>query len=310
MPAFNDYFFLSANRKTQIHVRRCTPDAAPRGIVQLAHGICEYIDRYDAFAEYLASKGFLVVGNDHLGHGKSFSDEDDMGFFAESAGWELAVNDMHRLYQMTAEEFPDLPYFLFGHSMGSFLARTYIIKYPTELTGAVICGTGQQSSALIQSGRKIGRAEIKRKGEKYRSQLLNNVAFGSYNSGFDEKRTPFDWLTRDAAVVDAYIADPLCGFVPTAGLFTDMMDGIAYISRSSNQERMDPALPVLFISGDKDPVGENGKGVLKAYVSFLNAGMKDVTLKLYHDCRHEILNELCREQVMGDVAAWIDSKMK
>ena len=309
MPAFSDYSFLSANRKTQIHVRRCTPDAAPRAIVQLAHGICEYIDRYDAFAEFLASKGFLVVGNDHLGHGKSFSDEEDKGFFAESSGWELAVNDMHQLHKMTAEEFPGLPYFLFGHSMGSFLTRTYIIKYPSELSGAVICGTGQQSNALIQSGRKIGRTELHFKGAKFRSQLLNNMAFGSYNSGFEEKRTPFDWLTRDTAVVDAYIADPLCGFVPTAGLFTDMMDGIAYISRSSNLQRMDTALPVLFISGDRDPVGENGKGVLKAYTSFLNAGMTDVTLKLYHDCRHEILNELCRAQVMNDVAVWINSKM-
>lgn len=309
MPIFSDYTFLSNNGTTQIHVRRCSPDGAPCGVVQIAHGIAEHVERYDPFAEFLASQGFLVVANDHLGHGQSFTDEDDMGFLAENAGWELAVGDMHRLWELTKEEYPDLPYFLFGHSMGSFLARTYIIKYPSELTGAVICGTGQQSSGLIQSGRTVGKAEIRRKGAKYRSQLLNGIAFGAYNNGIEDKRTDYDWLTRDSAIVDAYIEDPLCGFVPTAGLFTDMMDGLAYISRRANMERMDKALPVLFISGDKDPVGENGKGVLKAYTYFLNAGMQDVTLKLYHNCRHEILNELCKQQVMDDVLCWLKTKI-
>ena len=310
MPVFSDYFFLSGNQKTQIHVRRCSPNGTPRGIVQIAHGIAEHVERYDRFAEFLAERGFLVVANDHLGHGQSIDSEDDLGFLAETGGWELAVSDMHRLFELTSEEYPGLPYFLFGHSMGSFLARTYIINYPSELTGAVICGTGQQSSGLIQSGRTVGKAEIRRKSAKYRSQLLNNIAFGAYNNGIESKRTDYDWLTRDPAIVDAYIADPLCGFVPTAGLFTDMMDGLAYISRRANMEQMDKELPVLFISGDKDPVGENGKGVLKAYTYFLNAGMKDVTLKLYHDCRHEILNELCKDQVMEDVADWLTQKMK
>ena len=309
MPIFSDYTFLSCNGKTEIHVRRCTPDGEIIGIVQIAHGIAEHVERYDAFAAFLAENGFLVVANDHLGHGESFTDEADMGFLAEVGGWDLAVGDMHQLYEQTNAEYPNLPYFLFGHSMGSFLARTYIIKYPTGLAGAVICGTGQQSSGLIQSGRTVGKAEIRRKGPKYRSSLLNSIAFGAYNNGIDPKRTDYDWLTRDEAIVDAYIADPLCGFVPTAGLFTDMMEGLAFISRRANMERMNKALPVLFISGDKDPVGENGKGVLKAYTYFLNAGMTDVTLKLYHDCRHEILNELCKEQVMGDVLSWLKIKM-
>lgn len=305
MPVFRDDYFPSCDGKTAIHVRRCIPDGAPVGIVQIAHGIAEHVMRYDAFAEYLARQGFLVAANDHLGHGKSLSDESCMGFFAETGGWELAVGDMHKLAEQLSGEYPGLPFFLFGHSMGSFLARTYLIRYPGELTGAVICGTGQQASGLIQSGRSIGRAEIRRKGAKYRSQLLNSMAFGAYNSKIEAKRTDYDWLTRDPAVVDAYIADPLCGFIPTAGLFTDMMDGLAYISRRANMEQMRKDLPVLFISGDKDPVGDYGSGVMKAYTYFLNAGMTDVTLKLYHDCRHEILNELCKEQVMGDVLRWL-----
>lgn len=309
MPIFSDDTFLSGNRRTGIHVRRCVPDGAPRAVVQIAHGIAEHVERYDAFAEFLARNGFLVVANDHLGHGKSITDASELGFFAESAGWELAVNDMHQLYALTHAEYPALPYFLFGHSMGSFLTRTYIIKYPSELMGAVICGTGQQPDALIQIGRTVGRAEIRRKGAAYRSPLLNNLAFGAYNRGIEPKRTDYDWLTRDPAIVDAYAADPLCGFVPTAGLFTDMMDGLAYISRRANLERMDSKLPILFISGDKDPVGENGKGVQKAYDRFLKAGMQDVTMKLYPNCRHEILNELCKAQVMEDVADWLSAKI-
>ena len=308
MPVFQDDSFLSCNGKTNIHVRRCFPDGEIQGVVQIAHGIAEHVERYDGFALFLAEHGYLVVANDHLGHGQSITNEDELGFLSETGGWDLAVGDMRKLFEQTSTAYPGLPYFLFGHSMGSFLARTYIINYQDGLSGAVICGTGQQASALIQSGRTIGRAEMRRRGAKYRSQLLNNIAFGSYNSGFPEKRTDYDWLTRDESIVDAYIADPLSGFVPTAGLFTDMMDGLAYISRRANMEQMKKDLPVLFISGDKDPVGENGKGVLKAYTYFLNAGMADVTLKMYHDCRHEILNELCKQQVMSDVLNWFEWK--
>ena len=309
MPIFSDYTFPGNDGVTEIHVRRCTPDGEIRGVVQLAHGIAEHIMRYDPFASFLAEHGFVVVGNDHMGHGQSIAAEDALGFFTEQDGWSTAVSDMHTLHDLTAAEFPGLPYFLFGHSMGSFLTRTYLNNYPTGLSGAIICGTAQMSSGLMQSGRTIGKAEIRRKGAKYHSQMLNNVAFGAYNNGIENKRTAYDWLTRDESVVGAYIADPLCGFIPTAGLFTDMMDGLIYNSRRANLELMNKALPVFFIAGDKDPVGDCGKGVQKAYTFFLNAGMTDVTLKLYHDCRHELLNELCKEQVKADVLAWINTKM-
>ena len=310
MPIFSDYTFLSCNGKTDIHVRRCTPDGEIIGIVQLAHGITEHIGRYDAFAKFLAEHGFLVVGNDHIGHGQSITSEEDLGYFAELDGWEIVVGDMRKLYNLTSQEFKGLPYFLFGHSMGSFLARTYIIKYPnTGLNGVILSGTAQPGSTVMKSGRTISSAEVSRRGGKNRSQLLNNLAFGNYNNGIEKKRTDYDWLTRDEAIVDAYIADPLCGYVPTAGLINDMLNGMIYNSRRINCDRMDPKLPVFFISGDKDPVGDDGKGVQKIYTYFLNANMEDVTLKLYHNCRHELLNELCKEQVMNDVLDWIKIKM-
>ena len=308
MSTFQDSTFLSENGKTNIHVRSCIPDTPPVGVVQIAHGIAEHVERYDGFARYLADRGWLVVANDHLGHGQSVREESELGFFAENGGWELAVGDMRKLYALTHSSRPELPYFLFGHSMGSFLTRTYLIRCPDGLRGAVICGTGQQSPALVAGGNFMGALEVRRKGPRFRSETLNKLAFGSYNKCFPEQRTDYDWLSRDTETVDRYIADPLCGFVPTAGLFSDMMGGIRFISSRKNIARMPKALPVFFISGDMDPVGENGKGVQRAYNAFLAAGMQDVTMKLYHDCRHELLNELNRDEVMRDVLDWLESK--
>ena len=309
MPTFTDHSFLSSNGKTDIHYRLCTPDVPPRGIVQIAHGIAEHVERYDGFARFLAEHGFLVAANDHLGHGQSVSDEADLGFFAEKDGWKLAVSDLKKLHDLLVGAHPGLPCFLFGHSMGSFLARTYLIDHPGDLTGAVICGTGQQSPLLVAGGLLVGRAACRKHGARYKSEKLNSMAFGSYNKAIPQPRTACDWLTRDDAIVDQYVADPLCGFIPSAGLFTDMMGGIGYIGKKANLERMNKALPVFFIAGEQDPVGEYGKGVKKACRMFRDAGMRDVSIKLYPDCRHEILNELNKEEVMGDVLAWIEAKL-
>ena len=310
MPVFSDFYFLSGNGKTQIRARRCDPDGAPRGVVQIAHGIAEHIERYDDFARFLAENGFVVFGADHLGHGKSVNSPDELGFFAENGGWEIAVGDMDKLHDLAKEQFPQLPYFLFGHSMGSFLSRTYIIRYRSGLDGVILSGTGQQPKALVLGGKMMGKLEIKRHGPTYKSKMLNDLAFGSYNKGFDTPRTVSDWISRDVEVVDKYMEDPLCGYIPSAGLFYDMMCGIEFITKQRNVERMNPELPIYFMSGDADPVGENGKGVMRAYRSFLDAGMKDVSLKLYHEGRHEILNELNREEVYRDILAWLESEMQ
>lgn len=309
MSVFSEYSFISNNGKTNIRVRRFEPDDKAKGIVQIAHGIAEHIERYDNFASFLADKGYIVVGNDHLGHGKSVNDESELGFFAENCGWEMAVGDMRKLFEMTREEYPKLPYFLFGHSMGSFLSRTYIIRYRAGLAGVILSGTGQQSAALVEAGLLMGKAEIKRNGPMYKSEKLNTLAFGQYNAGFAPSRTISDWISRDEAMVDKYIEDPLCGYIPSAGLFVDMLTGIKYITKPRNVARMKDDLPVFFISGDKDPVGENGKGVIRAYESFLASGMTDVTLKLYHDCRHELLNELNKDAVYKDVLDWLNNKL-
>ncbi|MBR3861022.1 MAG: lysophospholipase [Oscillospiraceae bacterium] len=306
MPRFSDFTFLSCDGQTPIHVRRCQPEGAVRGLVQIAHGIAEYAARYDAFAAFLADHGFLVVANDHLGHGQSIADPDALGFFAAHNGWALAVDDMHRLYEQIHGEYPDLPYFLFGHSMGSFLTRSYLIRYPTGLRGAVLSGTGQQPAVILAGGRVLSALEVRRRGPRFHSEALNRMAFGNYNRPFEPRRTDFDWLSRDAAQVDRYVADPLCGFVPSAGLLHDMMEGIHFNQKPANLARMDKALPVLFLSGDMDPVGAEGKGVRNAFASFQKAGMRELRLKLYPGGRHEMLNETNRNEVFQDVLAWLE----
>ncbi|MDR1132140.1 MAG: lysophospholipase [Oscillospiraceae bacterium] len=308
MPILNEFSFSSCDCKSTIYVREWLPDTAPTGIVQISHGVSEHISRYDEFARFLASHGFVVAGGDHLGHGKSVSDPEKQGFFGEHGGWELVVGDMRKLYERLREQYFSLPVFLFGHSMGSFLARTYIIRYHDGPDGVILCGTGQQSKLLLKTGLAAANSVIKKHGASHKSPLINGLSFRGYNSRCKPNRTEFDWLTRDTAVVDSYIEDPDCGFAASAGLFRDMLTGIKYISSPKNLGRMNKELPIYFISGDDDPVGEYGKGVLRAYNGFLKAGLADVTLKLYHGARHELLNELNRDEVYADVVTWLQSK--
>lgn len=310
MPNFTDETLLSGDGKTQLRVRKCVPEGEAKAVVQIAHGIAEHVGRYDDFAAFLASNGFVVVGNDHLGHGLSAKKKEDLGFFAEKGGWEIATGDMRRVYERFRAEYPGLPYFLFGHSMGSFLSRTYLIKYPDGLAGAILSGTGQQPGLIVYAGRGMGRREIKKHGARYKSPLLNAMAFGSYNQRFEPRRTVSDWLSRDPAVVDAYRADPLCAFVPSAALFTDMMEGFAFNQKRENLLKMKKDLPVYFMSGDADPVGAYGKGVKKAFESFKKAGMTDLSIRLYPEGRHEMLNELNRDEVYRDILNWLNSKLQ
>ena len=304
----SDFSYPSVGAGT-LHGCVWTPEGEIKAVVQIIHGIAEYIERYDAFAEYLNTLGFLVVAEDHMGHGQSIGKKGTQGYF--QGGWFAAVEDSYRLLLGTRQRHPDVPYVLFGHSMGSFMARTILAKYPDSgITAAVICGTGWQPSlalpALIKAADLIG----KRSGETVPSKALEAMAFGSYNKRVEHKRTVCDWLTRDDAVVDAYIADPLCGFTPSAGLFRDMLSGIRYIQKPESLNAMKKDLPVFFIAGGDDPVGSYGKGVRKAAEAFRQAGMRDVTVKLYPLCRHEILNEINKAEVFQDILTWIEGKIQ
>ncbi len=292
----------------KIHGCRWEPEGRPRGVVQIVHGIAEFAQRYEGFADFLTKQGFLVVAEDHMGHGRSINGGGIRGYF--HGGWFAAVEDTHRLMTMTREEYPDIPYILFGHSMGSFMARTILCRYPDgELTAAILCGTGWQPTSAMPAVIALTKAVCKRAGQTSCSRRLDRLIFGSYNRKVEHPRTGYDWLTRDNAVVDAYVADPLCGFVATTGLLRDMMEGIYYIQKPENLAKMNKNLPVFFIAGGDDPVGNYGKGVVQAARAFRKAGMKDVDQKIYPLCRHEILNEINRREVYKDILGWIESRI-
>ena len=309
MSEFIDFYFPSTNGKNTLHGLKCIPSGNVRGVIQIAHGISEHIDRYKDFMEFLTENGFAVFGNDHLGHGKSISIPGDKGAFCEKDGWNTVVRDMVALHDLAVEEYPNVQYILFGHSMGSFLTRTFLIDYPDKYDMAIISGTGHQSKMLIAGGNLIADAIVKINGYASDGQKLNDVAFGSYLSKIDNPRTPFDWLSRDDSVVDKYSADELCGFVCKAGLYGDMMKGIKYITNKANISKMNPNKPVYFMSGADDPVGDYGKGVKKAYKCFCDAGMKDVMIRLYEGGRHEMLNEINKQDVYQDIINWINERV-
>lgn len=289
----------------KIHACRWIPEGQPRAVLQILHGIAEFVERYDDFASFLNSKGILVVAEDHMGHGQSINGEGIQGYF--HGGWFTAVEDSMQLLEDTRKEYPELPYILFGHSMGSFMARTILCKYPDcGLTAAVICGTGWQPAFALPGLIKVVEGICKVSGETKPNAKLQNLVFGSYNKKVEHPRTAFDWLSRDSKIVDEYIAHPLCGFIASAGLLRDMMKGIHYIEQPGNLANMNLSLPVFFIAGGDDPVGPYGKGVHTCAEAFRKAGMEDVSVRIYPLCRHEILNEINRIQIYQDVLKWIE----
>ncbi len=297
-------FWYDSRGAGKIHGCRWAPEGEPKAVVQILHGIAEFVERYDDFANYLTNHGFLVVAEDHMGHGQSINGDGIQGYF--HGGWFTAVEDSMQLMADTKAEYPELPYILFGHSMGSFMARTILCKYPDcGLTAAVICGTGWQPAFALPALIKVVEIVCK-KDETKPNEKLQGMVFGSYNKKVEHPRTPYDWLTRDARIVDEYIAHPLCGFTASAGLLRDMMKGIYYIEQKENLQSMKKSLPVFFIAGGDDPVGPYGKGVHTASEAFRKAGMEDVSVRIYPLCRHEILNEINREEVYEDVLRWIE----
>ena len=301
-----EFTFPSADGKTAIHAVEWLPEGAPRAVLQIAHGVSEYVLRYEDFAGYLTERGFAVVGNDHLGHGLSVSDGAPRLYFGPKGSWNWVVEDMEQLRKLTHRQFPNLPYFLLGHSMGSFLTRTYLIRYPGTVKGAILMGTGQNPDAMLVGGKALASVLARKVGRENASDVVEKLAFGAYNKAFAPNRTDYDWLGVSEENVDAYIADPLCGGMASTGLFLELLDGMAFIKKPANLRHMNMATPVLFISGDRDPVGGMGKGVRAAYDSFRRAGVRDAELKLYPGLRHEILNEDCRAQVYDDLWEWIE----
>ena len=282
-------------------------ETTPCGILQVSHGMCEHKERYLDFLRHCTKQGYICLIHDHRGHGESISDTIPLGYFGED-GAEALVADLHQMTEWIQTQYAGLPLYLLGHSMGSFYARQYLCEYGQELSGAIIMGTGYQPKALVQFARSTCRALAAVHGWQYRSKLVANLSFMGYNKGL-EGRTTHDWLNRDAAEVDKYLADERCTFTFTLNAYYSMFSGILRLYDPALLARVPKDLPLLFLAGDADPVGEQGAGVKRAVKSLLDAGVKNIEVKLYPSARHELLVELNREEVFADIGDWLERRL-
>ena len=283
------------------------PKTDPVAVVQLSHGMCEYVERYQPLAEFLCRQGVAFYGHDHPGHGQSAAGWEELGYFRAKDGASLLIEDLRQMHLQLRKRFPELPIFLLGHSMGSFVARAYLSRYAEGLAGAVICGTsgGNPAAGL---GKMLAERVVRVKGGHHRSRLLNQLAFGSYNKRFGN-RTPYEWLTRDQEIVDQYAADPFCNYIFTAAGFRDLFSLLEQVSASDWAGGIPDDLPLLLIAGEEDPVGDYGKGVEQVAARLREAGVQDLTLQLYPQDRHEIFNELDRQTAYEELWQWIQQRL-
>ena len=323
-------YIMSSNGKDRLHVVVWEPEGEKKGVVQLSHGMIEMVDKYDVFARYLADRGFVVAGNDHLGHGLTAADTKELGYMNAYDASRAMVTDLHRVTRCLKRAYGPIPFFIIAHSMGSFLVRRYMTEYgydslyPSPYTkgssidGYILLGTGSKSDMEISAGKLVYSLEKHRHGERYRSLLMDILAFGTYNKGIPKEmvvdgqvrqRTAGDWCSTDTKMVDEYIDHPLCKFTFTLKGYDTLFNTLRFIQDERNIARIPKDVPVLFASGDKDPVGHFGKDVPKLYELYHNKVTRNVSLYMYEGCRHEILREVCRQQVYEDIYDWLTTTM-
>lgn len=298
-----EFYYPSNDGVTQIHAVEWIPEGEIKAVLQICHGMVEHIGRYHNFAEFMASRGYYVIGHDHLGHGKSVGSADKLGFFGKPDGNDYVVGDIHKLRLQTTEKCPNVPYFMLGHSMGSFLLRQYLGLYGEGISGAIVMGTGEQPSAVLAAGKLVCKVIGTAKGWHYRSKFVDGLAVGSY-----KKKLGAAWLSKNLENVEKYAADPLSGFTFTVNAYYHMFSGMAKMNQQEKAGKTPKNLPIFFVAGEEDPVGNYGKGVENVYHKYVAAGYEDVNIKLYEGDRHEILNELDRDVVFDDILTWLENR--
>lgn len=292
-----------------IYVAIWEPEQQVKAIVQISHGMQEYVERYDEFAQYLNKKGILVIGNDHLGHGNTANTSEELGYFSDKHMSANVVCDLHRVTLYAKKKYPKVPYFLLGHSMGSFMARRYLMTFGNEIDGALIVGTGNQPAYMLTVG-KLSSAAIKSVfGSKHRSKFMETASFGAYNKKIESPKFKDDWVTKREEIVLKRQDDKFCNYLFTMNGYDTLFETLTYIQKKSNIDKIPKTLPIYMLAGDEDPVGNYGKGVKKVYDDMVMSGIVDIQLKMYSGMRHEILNEDDRESVYEDIIKWINNHM-
>lgn len=278
---------------------------SPKAVIQISHGMAEHINRYHEFAALLNDSGYIVYGEDHRGHGQTGHKQGKLGYFAKENGFHLIVEDMYLVTKYIQKEHPELPIFIFGHSMGSFITRNYLQKYSGAVSGVILSGTG--SFPIVSSF--LGRKAASLLPAQKESKIMNKLVFGSYNKGIHHPATSFDWLSRDSHSVELYIKDSFSGFIPTAQFFVDLLTGIRAMQGKDKNMLIRKDLPMLFLSGDRDPVGDNGRGVFRAAESYYQAGIENIIVNLYPEARHELLNETNKLEVFQSIMQWLNKQL-
>ncbi len=308
----SNFTFLSNDGKTAVHAVKWTPDSGEyTAILQISHGMVEFIERYIPFAEFLTTKGYMVVGHDHIGHGQSVAAQEDWGYFCEGTPSDVVIEDMHKLRTLIQEDNPGVPYFMMGHSMGSFMLRKYLAVYSDNLRGAIIMGTGFTPEKMTNLALKLTTVVAKLRGSKHRSKLIQSLAFGADYKGFDMtgENPENSWLTKDVEIVKAYYNEPRCTYMFTVNGYKGLFEAVNFSCNPENAAKLPKKLPLFIVSGMQDPVGGLGKGVKEVYDMYKDAGMFDLTYKLYENDRHEILNETDKQVVFDDLLAWMNVRI-
>lgn len=304
----SEFYYSSADHKTRIHAVKWLPEGTPRAVLQIAHGVTEHILCYRELAEYFTKRGFVVVGNDHLGHGSSIAQDSEPMYFGGKNSWFTAERDLYTCRKLMKRQYPDIPYIILGFSLGSFLVRTLLIRHPGKADAAILAGTGQIPLLQLKIAEYMAKKEARRAGEQYTTPLIGKLTFETYNRQFAPNRTKCDWLCASEEGLQRYLDDPLRGEAMSAGLFRELLNGMHYTGSIKNQRQMDTTMPILLLSGDNDPVGANGKGVRKVYTTMKKAGVQNISKKLYPGLRHDIFLEDERYNVFGDIEKWIDQQ--
>lgn len=293
----------------ELNVYKWVPEGKKIGVVQISHGMTENVLRYDEFAKYLNLKGFIVYGHDHRGHGLTARTKEDLGYIADNEGFEWLVQDLYELIIKAKEENKDLPIYLFGHSMGSFVSQRFVELHGKEIDGLILSGSNGEPTKLTPFGIVVSGLEIKLFGRKHTSKAMDKLSFGNFNKKFKPNRTPYDWLCSVDSEVDKYISNEHCGFICSSSFFYDLLRGLKTIHKNENFKLIPNELPIYILAGDMDPVGFFGKGIINLYEKLRNTGIKDVQYKLYKNKRHEILNEDNKNEVMNDISKWLLDKV-